>query len=52
LRGAVHDDLDPAADARRDPQEDADPAELGRGPMVVRPPSLDLDRADELDKNP
>src|ERR1700683_1778643 len=46
LRAAIHDGLDPAADARRDADESADRAELGRGPVVIRPSPLALDRAD------
>jgi hypothetical protein len=44
-RGTVHDGLDPAADARRDPDQRADRAEFSRSPVVIRPPSLALDRA-------
>ena len=46
LRAAVHDGLDPAADARRDPDQHADRTEISRSPVIIRPPPLVLDRAD------
>ncbi len=55
LRATVHDGLDPAADACRDPHQRAHGAEISRSPVVVRPPSLVLDRADGqeiLDNHP
>jgi hypothetical protein len=45
-RGTVHHDLDPAADALRDPDQGADSAGIGRGPVVVRPAPTARDRAD------
>jgi hypothetical protein len=45
-RGTVHHDLDPAADAGRDPDQGADSAGVGRSPVVVRPARSARDRAD------
>ena len=50
-RGAVHHGLDPAADARRDPDQGADRAEIRGRPVIVRPSALGLDRADDKSRS-